>query len=331
MCPSGTPDERRCGARTTLTRCARPTDAALDGDGPGLAGWLPRRGARRGAREPCSSASNSPADVDAPEASGSPWCPAKLDQTGTAQGDFGGGKRRTPQPELRPLALLGVDPDLARGLTRDQFALAEARLRVPRVVVDIGHWRVAAGAPPEAFGLLIVSGILKRTLAVAHLPCTELLSAGDIVRPVATVDDSERSRGRPEWFALERTELAVLDEPFVDACRDSPLIISTIVARVVERGHWRTSIRSAIAQTRRTDDRLALLFWHFSQRWGRVRPDGVWVELPVTHETLAQLVGATRPAVTTALARLVRRTALSRPRENVWVLHGEPPSFAAPS
>ncbi len=231
----------------------------------------------------------------------------------------------------RPLALLRVDPDLARGLAPEQALVAEARLRVPHVVIDAGGWEGPEHYAREGLGLLVVDGTLKRTLAVADLPCTELLSAGDLVRPVATVDDGERSRGRPDWSALDRVELAVLDDTFLVACAPWPPIVTTLVARVVERGHWRTSIRSAIGQTRRVDDRLLLLFWHFSQRWGTVRGDGVWVRLPVTHETLAQLVGATRSAVTRGLARLERRRVLSRPGQDAWLLRGEAPSFAGPS
>lgn len=52
--------------------------------------------------------------------------------------------------------------------------------------------------------------------------------------------------------------------------------------------------------------------------------------MPVTPR-LAQLVGATRSAVTTGLGRLERRGALSRPAENAWLLHDDPPSFAAPA
>jgi CRP/FNR family cyclic AMP-dependent transcriptional regulator len=233
--------------------------------------------------------------------------------------------------EARPLALLRVDPDVGRGLSHDELARAERRLRVRQITVDPGDWTPFEDSGADGLGLLLVRGILKRTLAVAGLPCTEILSAGDIVRPVATVDDSERSRGRPAWSAIDPISLAVLDEAFIDACRPWPSILASIVGRVIERGHWRTSIRSAIAQTRRIDDRVLMLFWHFSQRWGTVRPDGVHMALGVTHETIGQIVGATRSSVTIAIGRLERRGLLSRPADCIWILHGEAPSFAGAS
>lgn len=231
----------------------------------------------------------------------------------------------------RSLALLRVDPDVGRDLSDDELRYAEMRLWVPRLDVGRGDWNPPEGTAVGGLGLLLTGGILKRTLAVAGIPCTEILSAGDIVRPVATIDDTERSRGRPQWSAIAPLELAVLDDTFVHGCLRWPSILSSIVGRGIERGHWRTSIRSAIAQTRRIDERVLLLFWHFSQRWGTVRSDGIHIELDLTHETIGQIVGATRSSVTIAIGRLERRGALSRPADGIWALHGKAPAFAAAS
>ena len=57
----------------------------------------------------------------------------------------------------------------------------------------------------------------------------------------------------------------------------------------------------AIAHLTRVDDRLLALLWCLAERWGRVVPDGVLVSLRLSHRTLAGMVGARRPSVTTAL------------------------------
>ena len=68
-----------------------------------------------------------------------------------------------------------------------------------------------------------------------------------------------------------------------------------------------------------------MLFWHLSERWGRVTAEGVRLELPLTHEVLAELVGAQRPTVTTALSRLARRGELVRVAGRSWLLRASSP------
>ena len=65
-----------------------------------------------------------------------------------------------------------------------------------------------------------------------------------------------------------------------------------------------------------------LLFWHLADRWGRVRPDGIVVPLPVTHDVIAQVVGAQRPTVTGALQRLALSGKLRRRPDRTWLLAG---------
>jgi CRP-like cAMP-binding protein len=82
----------------------------------------------------------------------------------------------------------------------------------------------------------------------------------------------------------------------------------------------------AIAHQPRVDDRVLLTLWHVAERWGRVRPDGIVIPLPLPHRRLAGLVGAQRPSVTTAMGDLARAGALSKADDGAWVLHGSPPA-----
>jgi CRP-like cAMP-binding protein len=50
------------------------------------------------------------------------------------------------------------------------------------------------------------------------------------------------------------------------------------------------------------------------------------VPLPLSHQRLADLVGAHRPSVTSAMGELVRSGAVSRRDDRAWVLHGSPPA-----
>jgi hypothetical protein len=56
-----------------------------------------------------------------------------------------------------------------------------------------------------------------------------------------------------------------------------------------------------------------------------VHPDGIVLPLPLGHQRLADLVGAHRPTVTTAIGDLTRAGSISRRDHGDWVLHGAPP------
>ena len=66
-----------------------------------------------------------------------------------------------------------------------------------------------------------------------------------------------------------------------------------------------------------------MLLWTLAERWGRVGPHGVRLPLSLPHRTLATLVGARRPSVTTALTGLARAGLVERVRDG-WLLHGDP-------
>jgi CRP/FNR family cyclic AMP-dependent transcriptional regulator len=49
-----------------------------------------------------------------------------------------------------------------------------------------------------------------------------------------------------------------------------------------------------------------------ADRWGYVAPDGIHLDLRLTHSTLARLACAQRPSVSTAIGRLGRSGVLRR-------------------
>jgi hypothetical protein len=56
----------------------------------------------------------------------------------------------------------------------------------------------------------------------------------------------------------------------------------------------------------------------------------VLLQLPLSHELLAQVVSSQRPSVTTALSELRERGRMERRDDGCWVLHGPPPPELAP-
>jgi CRP/FNR family transcriptional regulator, cyclic AMP receptor protein len=95
------------------------------------------------------------------------------------------------------------------------------------------------------------------------------------------------------------------------------------MGRSIQRSRSLT-FHMALSHLTRVDVRLLALFWHLADRWGRVGREGTLVPLRLTHATLAQLVGAQRPSVTSALRTLEQRGLLRRLPEG-WLLLGDPP------
>jgi len=125
-------------------------------------------------------------------------------------------------------------------------------------------------------------------------------------------------------MVLEPASLAILDHGLVERMRPFPQLGVELFTRGTRRAHH-LAVALAIAHHQRIEDRLLLTLWHLAERWGRVGPDGIAVPLPLGHQRLADLVGATRPSVTTALGELTRDGSVSRREDGTWLLHGVPP------
>jgi DNA-binding transcriptional MocR family regulator len=67
------------------------------------------------------------------------------------------------------------------------------------------------------------------------------------------------------------------------------------------------------------------ILWHLAERWGRMTLDGVALPLTLSHRLLAQLIGARRPTVSTALGQLAARGEVVRLPGGSWLLKGTPP------
>lgn len=73
-------------------------------------------------------------------------------------------------------------------------------------------------------------------------------------------------------------------------------------------------------------DRLRGKLTQLARTHGKVAARGVWLDLPLTHELLADMIGSKRETVTRALARLAEE-GFVRYREGAYVLAVEPESL----
>ena len=116
----------------------------------------------------------------------------------------------------------------------------------------------------------------------------------------------------------------MIDQALAVRAAQWPEIFASLVERAARRAE-RLVVMQAIAHLTRVDDRLLALLWCLAERWGRVAPSGVVVSLRLPHRTLAGMVGARRPSVTTALGQLITRGEVERRPDGGWLLLGDPP------
>ena len=236
-----------------------------------------------------------------------------------------GGAQAGPGGRPRIARILDEDPELGDGLSPAQLAAAAdvARAAVRHLVPGDGALQGWPAPIADGFGLLVLDGLLLRRLELGDRSAAELLSSGDLLRPWQREDASASIPRRHAFVVLEASRVAVLDLDFAQRISRFPQIAGQLVGRAMRRSrHF--AVNMAIVQQPKVEVRLHMLLWHLADRWGTVRPDGVFVPLRLTQTVLAQLVAARRPTVSAAIGMLEREGQLTR-TGNGWLLHGSPP------
>jgi CRP/FNR family cyclic AMP-dependent transcriptional regulator len=220
--------------------------------------------------------------------------------------------------------VLDEDSDLAELVPHAQ--LQTARQASLATVMDLpsGWWdaRIDADRAREGFGLLVLGGVLVRRVGYGGRFGAELLAAGDLLRPWE-YDGDDTIGFETTWRVLTGTRLAVLDLSWTQRMTRYEKVGPALAGRALMRSR-RLAAMMAISQQPRLDERLWMLFWELADRHGRVHSDGVYLELPLTHEVLSHLVAARRPSVSGALTKLADQGRVRREGRR-WVLSGDPP------
>jgi CRP/FNR family transcriptional regulator, cyclic AMP receptor protein len=227
--------------------------------------------------------------------------------------------------DSRSIPLLDADPDLGRLLDGERLQAARRHLVVRQHTVPPGPWdgERLREAGPEHVGVYVIDGLITRELVLADNVSAELLGPGDLVRPWQANGPERLIPFRVRWTVQQPTRLALLDRRFAVALARHPEVNAMLIDRLGERAQ-RLSVMQAISQLNGVDRRLLTLFWHLAERWGRVTPGGVVVSAPIPHRVVAQLVGARRPTVSSALSQLAERGELMRRADGTWLLSGPP-------
>lgn len=203
--------------------------------------------------------------------------------------------------------LLDSDSDLADAFDmRMRLVVRQvATALVLEVSVGDGWLDDRVAVPRPGLGFLILEGLFALEVHVGDRTATELLGPGDLLQPRQSDLDQLFER-EVMCRALAPSRVAVLDAEFIERVRPWPEIILTLLRRLDKRA-IELDLHRAVCSHPSLELRLALLLWHLAERWGRVEPDGVRLELPLTHSLLGRLVAAERPSVSRSLARLAEQ------------------------
>jgi CRP-like cAMP-binding protein len=237
-----------------------------------------------------------------------------------AAGDEHRFARGTRVAELRAIELFEEFPEFLEGLRPIDAANAR-RIRARVVVLERGPWEPAPlqVRAHSHFGFLVVEGAILRRVKLGERSAGELLGRGDLLQPWQRGSPYDSIVATAGWESLERTRLAVLDGGFAARVAPYPVVAAALVTCASERARM-LAFQHVASHIPSLDSRLLALMWTFADRWGRVTPDGIAIQLRLTHAILAELAGASRPSVSTALGRLERADSLRRAPAG-WLLN----------
>jgi CRP/FNR family cyclic AMP-dependent transcriptional regulator len=167
-------------------------------------------------------------------------------------------------------------------------------------------------------GMLILDGRMIVELHEGRGRIGWVVGEDDVVRPWELQEIALARTAA--WRALKPTRIALLDNQFALRARHIPQVVCGLLSRSARTTQWLLA-KSLIASSPRLEDRLMLMFALLGERWGRVAADGILLDLPLTHDLLATLCGARRPAITQALGAALRKEGtVTRLADGRWLL-----------
>ncbi len=211
-------------------------------------------------------------------------------------------------------------------------------------------WTNTWALPPSAIERLLAGAVLR-----AYPPCSSILPQGSSRNTVFFLLEGEVSvsvylpdgrrvlcalyqpgtifgfplfgPNRPRWSsadAFTKATLALVPRAHFER------VIQTLPSAVVAEFFNRLLIRQARFAMRLLHcmvldlpGRLALVLLELGDAFGRYTPHGQWIALPLTHEHLAEMVGASRERVSKAMAEFAHLGWIRYRRRSITILKPE--------
>ena len=230
--------------------------------------------------------------------------------------DTDGGAGIRTDGAMGAVPLLAIDPKLGSGLSRHQRAAAKRELIARTTTLHPGD-SCEELFRTGLFGALIVEGALARRVCTDRGQSLEVLVKGDLLRPwqedSGWIVDSTMS-------PLVKSRVAVIDRFASDSLCRFPAVIEALLERAFRRIRS-LATQAAFDSRAGMDQRVLFSMRHLADRCGAPAEDDVAIPLPLTHQMIADLLGAQRTSVSAAVSRLSADGTLSRTDGRGWMLH----------
>ncbi len=221
--------------------------------------------------------------------------------------------------------MLEADPDLGERMSPEARRDAAEMIRLRVYEVRKGPWM-----PPDidhgSTGLLLLSGLMVRTLRLGTVASAELVGPTDIIRPWERDVIPSVVPPLTDWRVLEPVRVGFIDTRATALIGRWPELSAAVSGRMLRRMRSLAYLM-AVQHFLRVEDRLLATLWHVAALWGRVTPRGTVIPFRLTQDTLADLIGARRPTTTTAVRTLTERGLIARDDDRRYVLLGSQPEW----
>jgi len=218
------------------------------------------------------------------------------------------------------ISLADVWPEIVGLMAPDDRQVVRDTLVVPAMYAKGGELGTLLATAPSAFDFVIVDGIVLKQTHYAGRDSLELLGPGDVLAPPLTPTRQAEVRATSTYQAHGRATLAVIEGYFRAAARRWPQLSDVLHDRLARQTH-RASAHLAVLHIARAEDRIRALFSDLAERFGHVTPDGIKIDVDLTHDLIGQLIGSRRPTVTLALERLSVANELTKHHDGRWQLN----------
>jgi CRP/FNR family transcriptional regulator, cyclic AMP receptor protein len=226
-----------------------------------------------------------------------------------------------------PQRILDLDAELAEAVPEGQRERARAGALVRTRMLPRGRWDAIGdyGECNDWMGLLVIEGFVARETVSEEETVSEIIGPGDLLRPWDHDGEYPIEGITTAWQVIDATTIALLDGDFARRCAAWPSLTVAILARIGRRARW-LGLRLLISQVPGVQIRVFYLLWHLAERWGEPVDGVLRIPVRLTHEHIAELIGAQRPSVSSAISAL-RGEGVTRLRGGGWEIPLDTPAL----